>query len=222
MGRTLPDELRWLDALQGSGIRPGLSRMRAMLRAADRPEKSVPAVLVAGTNGKGSTASTLASILTSAGCRTGLYTSPHLVRLEERWRIDGEPVTREHLREAVRQLRSVSDRAGIVPTYFEALTLLAFLLFRTLECDLSVLEVGMGGRLDATNVVRPLASIITMIDLDHCEFLGSTQAAIARERGESFIAVPPCSPAIRLPRSWRYWREERRSSDPRFTGWARR
>ncbi len=175
-------ELRYLDALQGSGIRPGLDRMRALLRAAGRPERRVPAILVAGTNGKGSTAATLASILTRSGYRTGLYTSPHLVSIRERWQIDGEPVAASRLREAIRRLQRLEKEAALRPTYFEALTILAFLLFDGCGCEVSVLEVGMGGRLDATNVVRPLASVVTPVGIDHAEWLGRTVKAIAPEK----------------------------------------
>jgi dihydrofolate synthase / folylpolyglutamate synthase len=175
-----PEPLLWLDALQGSGIRPGLSRMRALLRELGNPERACPSVIVAGTNGKGSTSSTLASILNASGYRTGLYTSPHLVELRERWMIGGSMISSEQLVSAIEKLRSAADRAGIVPTYFEALTLLAFIVF--VGCDVMVLEVGMGGRLDATNVVRPLAALVTPIGFDHTEFLGTTIRQIAGEK----------------------------------------
>lgn len=175
-------ELRYLESLQGSGIRPGLERMRTFLRAAGNPERSAAAILIAGTNGKGSTAATLASILTSAGYRTGLYTSPHLVTIRERWRLDREDAPMPELRSSIRELQRLHAATKTAPTYFEALTILAFLLFRASEREVSVLEVGMGGRLDATNVVRPLASVITPIDFDHTEWLGSSLRAIAREK----------------------------------------
>ncbi len=178
----MTDELRYLDSLQGSGIRPGLGRMRMFLRAAGNPHRRVPSIVVAGTNGKGSTAATLASILTAAGYRTALYTSPHLVSIRERWMIDGVPVGTGALRAAIRRLRAVDEQLGIAPTYFEALTLIAFVLFADLGVDVAVLEVGMGGRLDATNVVRPIASLITPIGLDHTEWLGATIPKIAREK----------------------------------------
>jgi dihydrofolate synthase/folylpolyglutamate synthase len=175
-----PEPLLWLDGLQGSGIRPGLSRMRALLRELDNPERACLSIIVAGTNGKGSTSSTLASILNSSGYRTGLYTSPHLVELRERWMIGGTMISPEALASAIEQLRAAADRAGIVPTYFEALTLIAFIVF--VSCDVMVLEVGMGGRLDATNVVRPLAALITPIGMDHTEYLGTTIRQIAGEK----------------------------------------
>jgi len=175
-----PEPLLWLDGLQGSGIRPGLSRMRALLRELGNPERACPSIIVAGTNGKGSTSSTLASILNASGYRTGLYTSPHLVELRERWMIAGTMISTEALVSAIEQLRAAAGRAGIVPTYFEALTLIAFIAF--VGCDVMVLEVGMGGRLDATNVVRPLAALITPIGMDHTEYLGTTIRQIAGEK----------------------------------------
>ena len=173
--------LDWLDSLQGSGIRPGLARMRALLRALGRPHLAVPAVLVAGTNGKGSTSAMLASILTASGYRTAHYTSPHLVHLRERWTVDGEMISARALDESILALQAAAD-CGITPTYFEALTLIAFVAFARAGCDVSVLEAGMGGRLDATNVVRPLASAITPIGIDHTEYLGNTLRRIAREK----------------------------------------
>ena len=159
--------LVWLESLQGSGIRPGLGRMRAVLRALRHPQRAYPSIIVAGTNGKGSTSATLASILSAAGRRTGLYTSPHLVDLRERWMIDGRMIGEGALDRSIELLRRASDKIGILPTYFEALTLIAFTAFREAECDMAVLEVGMGGRLDATNVVRPIAALITPIGFDH-------------------------------------------------------
>jgi dihydrofolate synthase / folylpolyglutamate synthase len=172
--------LAWLDQLQGSGIRPGLGRMKALLRALGNPHRAVPAVIVAGTNGKGSTSATLASILNASGRRTGHYTSPHLVHLRERWTIAGEPIDPALLDDCIAALQNV--KSDITPTYFEALTLIAFLAFARAKCDIAVLEVGMGGRLDATNVVQPLAALITPIGLDHTEYLGTTLRQIAEEK----------------------------------------
>jgi dihydrofolate synthase/folylpolyglutamate synthase len=174
--------VEWLDSLQGSGIRPGLSRMRALLRALGHPEKRYRCVIVAGTNGKGSTSAMLASILDAAGYRTGFYTSPHLVELRERWKVGGEMIPEEELDACVAALREAAERIGILPTYFEALTLIGFLAFARAECTMVVLEVGMGGRLDATNVVKPRAAVITPIGFDHTDFLGNTLRKIAREK----------------------------------------
>src|SRR5438552_3169552 len=156
--------------------------MRAVLRTLGHPQRGYRSVIVAGTNGKGSTSATLASILTASGYRNGLYTSPHLVNLRERWMIDGRMIDEGLLDQAVDQLRHASERIGITPTYFEALTLIAFIAFRDAQCEVVVLEVGMGGRLDATNVVRPVAALITPIGLDHTEFLGGTIRKVAAEK----------------------------------------
>ncbi len=172
----------WLDSLQGSGIRPGLGRMRALLRALGNPQHAVLSIIVAGTNGKGSTSATLASILQVSGYRTGLYTSPHLVDLRERWVIAGSMIDEASLAAAIGQLQEAARRAEIVPTYFEALTLIAIIAFAAAGCDVAVLEVGMGGRLDATNVVRPLAAVITPVGFDHMEYLGNTIRKIAMEK----------------------------------------
>src|SRR5712692_4288138 len=157
----------YLYSLQGSGIRPGLSRIRSMLRALGHPERAYRSIIVAGTNGKGSTASMIASILRQSGERVGLYTSPHLVDIHERWLIDGAPISDEPLDESIEELRAAADRSGITPTYFEALTIVAFIAFARARCSVAVLEVGMGGRLDATNVVKPIASVITPVSFDH-------------------------------------------------------
>lgn len=195
--------IRWLDSLQGSGIRPGLDRMRALLRAAGNPHRAFQTVIVAGTNGKGSTSATIASILRRAGLRTGLYTSPHLVDLRERWRIDEADVSRDALFAAIGEMHVSSRACGIEPTYFEALTLLAFLIFRDAKCDVAVLEVGMGGRLDATNVTRPLVALIAPVAMDHQEFLGETIEAIAREKAGVIHRGTAAVTSVRDPRALR-------------------
>ena len=171
--------LQWLDSLQGSGIRPGLTRMRALLRALGNPHRAYASIIVAGTNGKGSTSAMLTSILLAAGKRAAHYTSPHLVDLRERWTIGGTEIDPALLDECIVELQRAP---GITPTYFEALTLIAFLAFAKAKSDIAVLEVGMGGRLDATNVVQPVASVITPVGMDHMEYLGNTLRAIAREK----------------------------------------
>lgn len=171
--------LDWLDSLQGSGIRPGLGRMRALLKALGNPHRDYPSIIVAGTNGKGSTSATLTSILNEAGQRTAHYTSPHLVDIRERWTVAGEMISPALLDQCIEEIRSAN---AITPTYFEALTLIAFLAFSKANIDVAVLEVGMGGRLDATNVVKPLLSIITPVSFDHMEFLGNTIRKIAAEK----------------------------------------
>jgi dihydrofolate synthase/folylpolyglutamate synthase len=165
-----------------------LKHVRVLLAALDHPERRFPSVLIAGTNGKGSTAATLASILRASGLKTGLYTSPHLVRINERIRIGGEVISDHEFA----LLHDVVDRTAerLVgegelpwhPSFFEMLTAIAFERFARTRIDIAVLEVGMGGRLDATNVVEPRVSVITDISLDHEKFLGSTVAEIAREK----------------------------------------
>ena len=174
--------LEWLDSLQGSGIRPGLTRMRALLKALGSPHRKYESIIVAGTNGKGSTSAMLASILRAAGRRVGHYTSPHLVELRERWMIDGQRIDPALLDASIEELRDAAERTGITPTYFEALTLIAFVAFARAKCEIAVLEVGMGGRLDATNVVKPVAALITPIGFDHMEYLGNTLRKIAAEK----------------------------------------
>lgn len=174
--------LDWLESLQDSGIRPGLSRIRAILRSLRNPQRDYPSIIIAGTNGKGSTSATLSSILLASGYRTGMYTSPHLVDIRERWMIVGKPIAPALLEESTAMLREASGRIGIMPTYFEALTIIAFIAFQRARCEVAVLEVGMGGRLDATNVVRPIAALITPIGLDHTEYLGNTIRRIAGEK----------------------------------------
>ncbi len=165
-----------------------LAHMRVLLAALGDPQNKVRSVLIAGTNGKGSTAATLASILRAAGHKTGLYTSPHLVSINERIRIDGRQITHEEFAAAHERVEAVAANlvsAGSLPwhpSFFEMLTAMAFLYFAEQQVEIAVLEVGMGGRLDATNVVEPLVSVIADISLDHQKFLGNTIAEIAQEK----------------------------------------
>jgi dihydrofolate synthase / folylpolyglutamate synthase len=165
-----------------------LAHMRVLLKALENPEKKFPSVLIAGTNGKGSTAATLASILQASGLRTGLYTSPHLVRINERIRINGEEIPDAKfalLHDLVDRTAERLIEDGELPwhpSFFEMLTAMAFEHFATNPVEMAVLEVGMGGRLDATNVVEPRLSVITDIALDHQKFLGDTIAEITHEK----------------------------------------
>jgi dihydrofolate synthase / folylpolyglutamate synthase len=165
-----------------------LDEIRVLLAALGDPQRRFPAVLIAGTNGKGSTAATLASILTASGLRTGLYTSPHLARVNERIRLDRVEIDDDafaalyfRVHDAAQQL-VLDGTLPQLPSFFEILTAQALLYFAESRVDIAVLEVGMGGRLDATNIVDPLLSVITDISLDHTEWLGSTIAAITREK----------------------------------------
>jgi dihydrofolate synthase/folylpolyglutamate synthase len=165
-----------------------LAHMRVLLDKLGKPERRFPSVLIAGTNGKGSTAATLASILRAAGLNTGLYTSPHLVRINERIRRNGEEISDDEFEllhdgiDVTAEWLMDDEKLPWHPSFFEMLTAIAFEYFARRETDIAVLEVGMGGRLDATNVVEPRISVITDISLDHQKFLGSTVAEIAREK----------------------------------------
>jgi len=179
-----------------------LAEIRVLLGELGDPHQRFGSVLVAGTNGKGSTAATLASILRASGLRTGLYTSPHLVRANERIRTDEAEISDEAFAATYFRVRDAAERLVLegrlaqLPSFFEVLTAQAFLHFAQAKVEIAVLEVGMGGRLDATNVVEPLVSVITDISLDHTEWLGSTIGAIAREkagilrRGGTMITLP--------------------------------
>jgi dihydrofolate synthase/folylpolyglutamate synthase len=184
-----------------------LEHMRTLARALGNPQSHYPSVLIAGTNGKGSTAATLANILTTAGYRTALYTSPHLNRVNERIQIDGHPISDDDFARLYFQVDSAAERlvaSGELPhhpSFFETLTALAFLYFAGQQdssrpVDTAILEVGLGGRLDATNIVDPLFSIITDISLDHQDYLGDTIAEITREKagilrpGGTLVTLP--------------------------------
>src|SRR6202165_119658 len=181
-----------------------LAHMRVLLKGLGHPENRFPTVLVAGTNGKGSTAATLASILQASGLKTGLYTSPHLVRINERIRLNGEAISDDDFA----MLHDVVDRTAerLVgegdlpwhPSFFEMLTARSFEYFARSRPDMVVLEVGMGGRLDATNVVEPRLSIITDISLDHQNYLGETVGEIAREKAG---IIRPGGIVVTLPQS---------------------
>ena len=174
-----------------AGIKPGLERITTLCESIDDPHLRLPVIHVAGTNGKGSTCSMLASILTHAGYRTGLYTSPHVRHFRERIRIDGVPISDEEIaRYAVPLMATARDIGG---TFFEVTTAMALQYFADRRVDVVVLETGLGGRLDATNVVQPLLSIITQIDMDHMEYLGTTLPAIA---GEKAGIIKPETPVV--------------------------
>ena len=179
-GATKPSASEILDRLEVWGQKLGLDATRSLLDLLGKPQQRVPAVLVAGTNGKGSTSAALASILSAAGFRCGLYTSPHLEHVEERLRIDGMAISETELGH---WLRRVLDAAGDAPpTYFESLTAAAWLHFAYHGVDAAVFEVGLGGRLDATNVSDPRLSVITQVARDHAPQLGWTLTSIAGEK----------------------------------------
>ncbi|HEX5482940.1 MAG TPA: folylpolyglutamate synthase/dihydrofolate synthase family protein [Terriglobia bacterium] len=179
------------------GVKFDLATIRRLLDSLGNPHLRYPTAIVAGTNGKGSTCAMLASILDCAGYRTGLYTSPHLVRVNERIRVGGREISDESFAESFTQVRDAAD--GLVasgdfpqrPSFFEFLTAAAFLHFARTRVDFAVLEVGMGGRLDATNVTEPRVAAITNVEMDHEQFLGTTRAAIAFEKSGVIRAGRP-------------------------------
>jgi dihydrofolate synthase/folylpolyglutamate synthase len=187
MGTPYQRLLARLEQTRPLGVSLGLARMQAALAALGAPEQTLPAVHIGGTNGKGSTAAMTESILRAAGLRTGLFTSPHLSRFTERIRIDG----REVAGDVLAALDPRVEATGVELTYFEVATVLAFLAMAEAAVDVAVLEVGLGGRLDSTNVCRPVATAITSIGLDHTEFLGDSLTAIAAEKaGIAKAGVP--------------------------------
>lgn len=169
----------YLDALMKNGIRLDLKPFEVLLSKLQQPQRAYPSILVGGTNGKGSIAAMITAILMKAGCRVGLYTSPHLVDVRERIRVNGQMIGLEEIGACIAEIRAADD-PGL--TYFECLTAAAFLHFRVQHVDLAVLEVGMGGRLDATNVVTPILSVISNVTLEHTNFLGKRLRDIAVEK----------------------------------------
>jgi dihydrofolate synthase / folylpolyglutamate synthase len=178
------ETLAWLyglDAARGMDFK--LERVALALAALGDPQRQYPCLHIAGTNGKGSVAAMLHAMLLAAGRRPGLYTSPHLVRFTERIRLGAEDITENEVVELTREIRTAATVRGIELTFFEFITVLAFLAFARHRVDSAVVEVGLGGRLDATNVVDPEVSIITTIALDHEQYLGDTIESIAAEKG---------------------------------------
>jgi dihydrofolate synthase/folylpolyglutamate synthase len=169
----------YLDSLNVDTMRFGLTAITDLLSRLGNPQNSYKIILIAGTNGKGSTAAMTSSILCSAGYKVGLYTSPHLVDVRERIVINGKKIS---LKEFNRTIAYVKDKKEQLVTYFEFLTAVAYVYFQRQKVDIAVLEVGLGGRLDATNVCKPMVSIITNIAFDHIDYLGNTLDSIAREK----------------------------------------
>ncbi|MDP7739840.1 MAG: folylpolyglutamate synthase/dihydrofolate synthase family protein [Lentisphaeria bacterium] len=180
------DAEQFLEHLQTSGIKLGLENTARLLAALDNPQRDLRVVHVAGTNGKGSVCAMIAAALTQAGYRTGLFSSPHLVTVRERFQIDGRAIDTDTFTSLICELRTKAaalfDETSHSPTYFEFITALALEYFRQAAVDFAVVEVGMGGRLDSTNLVTPLVSVITTIAHDHTGPLGDSMAAIASEK----------------------------------------
>jgi dihydrofolate synthase/folylpolyglutamate synthase len=171
----------WLFGTQYRGVKLGLENVRTLLKAMGEPQSALRFIHVAGTNGKGSVCAMVDSICRSVGIKTGLFTSPHLIRFSERIQINGLPIDDADFVRGIQRIRALIDEERH-PTFFEITTALAFDYFRSQGADLVVLETGLGGRLDATNVVHPLVSVLTAIDMDHQKWLGATLGEIAAEK----------------------------------------
>ncbi|MBU0671863.1 MAG: bifunctional folylpolyglutamate synthase/dihydrofolate synthase [Candidatus Margulisbacteria bacterium] len=188
---------KYLQSLEKFGINLGLKRITHLLDRLENPQLKFKSIHIAGTNGKGSTAAMTASILKEAGYKVGLYTSPHILDYTERIKINGKDISGSELEEGLRRVKRASEglKKGkkAEPTIFEVLTAVAFWYFAKKKVDVAVVEVGLGGRLDATNVLNPLVSIITNIDLEHTEVLGRTLAKIAKEKA---AIIKPAVPVV--------------------------
>jgi dihydrofolate synthase/folylpolyglutamate synthase len=185
----------WLYARQAIGIKLGLANMENLTAKSGHPERRFRSIHIAGTNGKGSVARYLAAMLSNAGYRTGLYTSPHLVRFTERIEIDGEPVAESAVAAGLTELRPIveqMDQQGAQCTFFEIATMLAFQQFAEADVEWAVIETGLGGRLDATNVLSPEATIVTNISVDHQAELGTSDAEVAFEKAGIMKPGVPC------------------------------
>jgi len=189
--------LHWLSNLRNLGSALGLERTQLLLERLDNPQNFCPYFHIAGTNGKGSTSVMIESIQRAHGRRTGLYTSPHLIELGERIQINRQPISENRLIDLVEQLRKHYDfihqtRPELDATFFELMTAIAWIEFRVSKVDLAIIETGLGGRLDATNVGRPTICIITSIGMDHQEYLGNSIAEIAAEKAGILKSGVPC------------------------------
>lgn len=174
--------IAYLNSLGLHKVKPGLERIKQLLEAFDKPQDKVPTIHIAGTNGKGSVAAAISSILSKEGYRVGLYTSPHLINITERIKINDVQISQTELDSILLELKEAAEKYNIEGSYFEIITAAAFLYFAREKVDFNVLEVGLGGRWDATNVITPLVSVITNISLEHTEYLGETIEEIAAEK----------------------------------------
>lgn len=193
--KTRKEALTFFTSLAPSGVRMGLDRIQTALKALRNPERNYPTLHVAGTNGKGSTCAFAASCLVAEGYRTGLYTSPHLLRVNERFKLDGEDIEDELLAQRILEVLDLYPQAAEEPyplTFFEFGTLVAFWHFSKEQVDVAVIEVGLGGRLDATTACRASVTAITPISFDHMDYLGHTLQAIAGEKAAIMKPSVPC------------------------------
>jgi dihydrofolate synthase / folylpolyglutamate synthase len=191
--------VEYLYGLQKYGMKFGLDNITRLLYALGNPHHFFRSVHVAGTNGKGSTSSMTESVIRTSGCRTGLFTSPHLVSFTERIRIDGEEISEEDVVALAEEVRKAVGKIGdFSPTFFEVVTAMAFLCFRLRGVEWAIVEVGLGGRLDATNVILPEVTVLTAVGLDHREFLGNTLGEVAAEKAG---IIKPGVPVVVAPQA---------------------
>lgn len=196
---TCPEALAWLYETQLFGIKLGLANVRRLLAALDHPERRGRFLHVAGTNGKGSVCAMMESVLRADGVRTGLYTSPHLVDFRERIRVNGEKISESDLAAGLTRIRGVVEGWDPFPTFFEISTVLALAHFARAGCEAVVLETGLGGRLDATNAVTPVVSVLTPIAMDHEKWLGDSLEKITAEKAGIIKPGIPVASAPQLP-----------------------
>lgn len=191
--RYLYDAAPAFHLVGAAAYKPGLDNVLALMAQFGNPHTKFHSIHVAGTNGKGSTSHLIAAVLQAAGYKVGLYTSPHLVDFRERIRINGQPIPQREVVDFVEKIRNPqSPISRINPSFFEITMALAFDYFAQQQIDIAVVEVGLGGRLDSTNIITPLLSVITNIGFDHTEFLGNTLADIAREKAGIIKPNVPC------------------------------
>ena len=206
------EALRYIYSLQKFGIKFGLSKTENILKAFGDPHKKKTYIHIAGTNGKGSVSAFIASILKEAGYNVGLYTSPHLVRFTERFRINGKEISREDAADLIFEIRKYFAPEE-PPTFFEAATAMAIIYFSRQNTDIDIMEVGMGGRLDATNVINPIVSVITNIGLDHQQYLGSTLIQIAREKAGIIKKGVDLVTGVNQPKIVSFFEDQARKKD---------
>ncbi|KKL49614.1 hypothetical protein LCGC14_2313740, partial [marine sediment metagenome] len=188
------DTIDFLYSLQSVGIKLGLGNIRKLLKRLGNPERSFRSIHIAGTNGKGSTSAMLASLMENAGVNTGLFTSPHLLSFTERIRAGGKEITSMQVVELAALARAASSE--MTPTFFEVVTAMAFMHFRATGVQWALVETGLGGRLDSTNVIAPEVTLITPVSMDHMEFLGDTLKDVA---GEKAGIIKPGVPVLSAP-----------------------
>lgn len=182
MPRRTQETMAYIYSLEKRGMKPGLERITELCRLLGDPQKDFKSIVVGGTNGKGSTVSMISSILSESGLKCGSLFSPHIERYNERIIIDAEPISDDDLSDMTGTIKELIDKSDLKPTFFEFATALAFEYFKAKKVDIAVLEIGLGGKLDAVNIASPLISVITNISFDHTDYLGSTLEEIAKEK----------------------------------------